>query len=127
MDIYKTLYEKMEQAGILQVIEKQWVKFEAPGMLDLNVELLYGEKSLHKISMAHYFEENGDLVPDPDMVIAINTEEKTAEPLSFQNKFIYQEANNPLLKKELAEFLNMWLNNILASGYTEKPSAGMNL
>ncbi|HDT14930.1 MAG TPA: DUF1249 domain-containing protein [Firmicutes bacterium] len=82
-------------------------------------------------SMAHNYEQNGDLVPDPDMEIEIDLERKTAEALTFQNALVYQNVYDyddkgekimfkPRLKKDLNSFLKMWLKNLTEQGHTIK-------
>jgi uncharacterized protein YqiB (DUF1249 family) len=62
---------------------------------------------------------------DPDMELRINTEGHMAEALSYQNDYmgvyqvVYPEPRKyyPRLKKELNEFLNDWLKNMLEVKY----------
>ncbi len=71
------------------------------------------------ISLSHYYEQNGDLVSDPDMTIRVYLQGKMAEALTFQNPFIYQAVYPtpttfyPDLKIKLNSFLNSWLKNCL--------------
>ena len=59
------------------------------------------------------------LIPDPDMVIRIDTETETVEALTFQDTYTYREVyldrNRVDLKakKELNEFLLQWLTNLI--------------
>lgn len=74
-------------------------------------------------SVSHYYEQNGDLVPDPDVTLAVKQEKEgtLAYPLTIQNSFRYEEAmfvNNGdwLYRKksynDLVKFCNMWMKNI---------------
>ena len=77
-------------------------------------------------SLSHYFEQNGDLVPDPDMTFAVIDQIKEAKglliiPLTFQNSIYYTEAIflkadswqiHPKQQADLADFANNWLKNI---------------
>lgn len=80
-------------------------------------------------SVTHYFEQNGDLVPDPDMVFL---KEEAHEdfggnryyPVSYQNSMgTYQRALhfnargepasfNPHMMRDMARFANDWMKNI---------------
>lgn len=89
--------------------------------MDLNVDnLLY-----NKIALAHNGLQNGDVMADPDVEVEIDNEKQEAETLSFQNDYlgIYQEVYpepgkyHPKLKKDLNEFLNDWLQNIIDTQY----------
>ena len=62
-------------------------KFKATGIMDLHLESL----SQNTVSLTHYFEQNGDLVPDPDMEIRLDPVAKTALALHFQDQRSYQE------------------------------------
>ena len=106
--------EKMEQG--------QAIKLKSHGFMDLHIDVLSKEADRTIISMAHYYKQNGDLVPDPDMEIALYPKHKLAEALTYQDTFgfkeVYPEAGKvyPAIKKELNSFLNQWLNNIKVQG-----------
>ena len=77
-------------------------------------------------AMAHYFEQNGDLVPDPDMEIRVKPQMKIVEALSLRTQFgfqnVYPDPENQNLinlraKNELNRFLGMWLRNIISQGF----------
>ena len=74
-------------------------------------------------SLTHYFEQNGDLCPDPDMEIRVFPKEKIAEALSYQDSFgyrvVYPEPGKIDIraKKELNQFLDMWLSNLKSQGF----------
>ncbi|MFA6990219.1 MAG: DUF1249 domain-containing protein [Candidatus Gastranaerophilaceae bacterium] len=90
--------------------------------MDLHVERIPPDT----ISISHYYKENGDLISDPDILVKIDLENQTAEALTFQNSYIYQEVY-PLypdmtkfdhkLKDDLNLFLSEWLNNLRNQGF----------
>lgn len=129
VDIFKKIYSKLQKIGILDengVMQHAFMKFTSEGLMDLNVDRLFD----NTISLAHNGLLNGDVMSDPDMEVRINREKGMAEALTFQNDYlgIYQEVYPepgkyyPQLKKELNEFLNDWLQNMIYAGYslTEK-------
>ena len=71
-------------------------------------------------SVAHYFEQNGDLVPDPDVVFVRHA--GGWSPLSFQDARAYREAVSfeadgtievyAREQRRLVVFCNLWLRNI---------------
>ncbi|MBS4057371.1 MAG: hypothetical protein KGZ82_08650 [Bacteroidales bacterium] len=73
-------------------------------------------------SLSHYYEQNGDLVPDPDMTFAVSTTNQAVIiPLTFQNAIYYTRAiwheNDHWLintrdQRDLTQFANTWLKNI---------------
>lgn len=77
------------------------------------------------ISIAHYFEMNGDLCQDPEMVVLVNASDRTAEAYSFQQAMppiyqeVYDEGNrvDPALKQNLNTFLETWLANLVNQGH----------
>jgi hypothetical protein len=87
-----------------------------------------GEITLYNIpmerySVAHYFEQNGDLVPDPDMTFfVVKANPEMIFPASFQNQMTYMESIlqdesknwrfRKAIQKDQATFANMWMGNI---------------
>jgi len=125
--VYETIYTRLEALGILSLIteNKDSAKSKGGGYIDLCFDFLYVEdEGTTRISLAHYFKQNGDLCADPDMEIRIHTN-GTAEALTFQQAIppIYQEVYPgpgkyyPKLKKDLNNFLAMWLKNCLSQGH----------
>jgi hypothetical protein len=131
MQPHRAIYEKL-----LQIIPdlpthiaqgKYYGESKSEGFMDLHFDYAgKDEKGNPIIALSHYFEQNGDMVPDPDMEIRIVLEAKMAEALSFQNQFIYQRVYeqsdgrthvHPKLKRDLNEFLDSWLTNIIDQGH----------
>ena len=88
----------------------------------LNTKELGGLGKVKFISMAHYYEQNGDLMRDPDVVF-MRTRFGAYYPISFQqdNMGIYQEPVvidegsfmvQKKLQASLSSFSNQWLKNI---------------
>lgn len=107
--------------------DRDYVKFKSQkkGYMALNVDNL-GNLTLdgeaHKlISMSHNRKQNGDLMADPDMQFAIS-QQGVVIPITFQNDFTgsYDIAItngnqiNERKAEKLAEFTNIWLNNLNA-------------
>ena len=90
---------------------------------ELNVDLLHEDKESITIALSHYFKQNGDMIPDPDMEVRIYPEMKMAEALTYQDSFGYREVYPApsqvylKAKKDLNVFLNQWLSYILAQGF----------
>jgi hypothetical protein len=95
-----------------------------PGYMATCVELIQQTNSGPLFSVAHYFEQNGDLMRDPDMVF-IRCQDNKYYPVSFQQDSlgIYQEVvlfdifttpqvNDEECQRQLAEFANGWMLNI---------------
>ena len=126
MNIYETIYKRLEKLGIIaDGKSKNYRRSKSDPYMDLVVEKtgddLPNDNKGFVISIAHYFEQNGDLCCDPEMTIAIYPESKQAEALTFQQAIppifqqVYPEPNKfyPRLKKDLNSFLKQWLKNLI--------------
>jgi uncharacterized protein YqiB (DUF1249 family) len=132
MNQYEQLFKKINALvpNLAQIEPGEGIKLKADGFMDLHIDVLMHEKDKTTIAMAHYYKQNGDMVPDPDMEIAVYPDRKMAEALSYQDTYsyrqVYPEPNmvNPKAKTELNQFLNQWLNNIKMQGH--KPESPEN-
>jgi hypothetical protein len=98
-----------------------YMKLHAPGFMDLVIEKIWN----NRISMSHYYEQNGDLMADPDVEIIVDSENEILRPVTFQqdNLGVYQYAYqgdtlvDENLANELNGFLSQWLDNIKLQGH----------
>jgi hypothetical protein len=104
------------------------IRLEQEGYQDLVLEI-HGDK----LSLAHYFESNGDLVPDPDILFHIKRSkaedgEFDLYPLHYQNSITYQRCAehvegvwqvNTKLQNDLCAFCTIWANNIKEQGWLQ--------
>ncbi|MDO9184488.1 MAG: DUF1249 domain-containing protein [Bacteroidia bacterium] len=132
---YSAIYKKLMQIipDLIKHIEAgkdsgKSVKDPKGGLMDLNFDYLgKDKKGNYLIALSHLFEQNGDLVPDPDMQIRIIPEMEMAEAMTFQDQYGYQvvypdqgdgkEYVDLRRKKELNQFLSQWLTNIIKQGH----------
>jgi len=106
-------------------------RLQAAGFMDLVVEVLpqCPETGAMVLSLAHYFEQNGDLCQDPEMEIRVflprGDQPGRVEALTFQQAIppiysvVYPEPGKavPRLKRELNDFLGTWLRNLQQQGH----------
>lgn len=126
MKQFETIFRKITAlVPDLQSLEPgQALKLKSEGFMDLSIDILNKEPDKIVIAMAHNYIQNGDVIPDPDMEIAIYPKLKMAEALTYQDTFGYKQVYPepgyvyPKMKKELNQFLNQWLNNIKMQGHT---------
>ncbi len=120
---YNWIYDRLDKitGGIKEFASKpgNYRKFKSSGFMDLCVECVCEGI----VSLTHYYEQNGDLVPDPDMEIRVY-DHGMAEALTFQNCWLYQQVYSsdgksyrPKLKRELNNFLYFWLCNLEKQGF----------
>ena len=130
--IYETIYKKLYRLiPTLDSIEVgNAVTLKADAFMDLHVDVLhvgtYKDMACTRIALSHdYRHPSGDLIPDPDMEVAIYPKLCMAEALTYQDSFGYQEVYpdlhhvRPQLKKELNRFLSQWLSNLLQQGHQQ--------
>ena len=147
---YEVTYARLEeifQRPLAGLEPGDHFKLKAPGFMDLSCEVLpeCSETGGKVVSICHYYLQNGDLCQDPEMTIRLFPPGSTAfnylvpssslslgraEALMFQqsNPPIYQVTYPspgryyPKLRKELNQFLRIWLTNIKEQGHQpEKP------
>lgn len=133
--IYKMNFKRLTKLINIEMLKKEgYLKLKADGFMDLNVDYVGEYKAgVHDIAIAHNYEQNGDLIPDPDMVVRLDEELGTVEALTYQDQFKYQNVYTyedgkikgvyPRLKKELNQFLGMWLMNLKNQGHELKVAA----
>lgn len=87
-----------------------------PGFMDLYLEVAesVGERSV--LTLAHYFEENGDKIPDPRMRVWIDPYARIAGALSYETAFGSAESASSEAGNNA--FLREWLINLIEQGYT---------
>ena len=101
-------------------------RLRAPGFMDLVIEVLPPDPETGSVvlSLAHYFEQNGDLCQDPEMTVRVFSH-GMVEALTFQQAIppvyseVYPEPGKVAtrVKRQLNTFLNQWLRNLLAQGH----------
>ena len=78
-----------------------------------------------EIAIAHFYEQNGDLMYDPEMTFRLDTEKGVLEPLTFRQdggfpiyQQVYPEPGKwiPKLRNDLNAFAEQWLKNIEEQG-----------
>ncbi|HDS1208431.1 TPA: hypothetical protein QDZ84_003470 [Shewanella algae] len=128
--VYEKNYDLMVKLAIIRDGDvSNYRKSLSQGYMDLVVKrnsLLDGMKNQNCIgfSMAHYYTQNGDLCSDPVMEILFYPDLDMVEAFSFEMSIppIYtvvylDEKVNIKAKKELNDFLNQWLRNLVEQGH----------
>ena len=109
---------------------------KSDGWMDLHLDVLatetHGNLPWLRIALAHYYQANGDQVSDPDMElrICLDASWPAAEALNITQGGlgIYREVYpgpglvHPRAKRELNDFLALWLRNLQQQGHHLGPA-----
>ena len=123
-DLHQQIYKKL--LVVIPHLESiaEHGKSVVPGYMDLNLDILRRGKDKTVIALSHYYKHAGDMIPDPDMVLAVYPDRAMAEALSYQDSYLYQEVYSDggrlvdiRAKRELNKFLSHWLSNLRIQGH----------
>jgi len=130
LDKYKRWYKQIESI-INQDLEgfmesfNDYIKIKNEGYMDLNIDKLTD----NRIALSHYYKHpSGDMIPDPDIEVIVDTERKIVYPVAYQDTYGYSvayeyDANgeivgvNPKVKSSIESFFGQWLKNLQAQGF----------
>lgn len=123
-DIYARIFRKLQKVvPELMTIEESG-KSKVDGFMDLNLDILHRRPDRLIIALSHYYKQNGDLVADPDLELAVYPMQEKAEALAYQDcwgyRRVYGEDGTDVderAKRELNSFLNQWLTNLIQQGH----------
>lgn len=103
------------------------LRLTSGSFMDLVVEVLARRGQRLTLSLAHYFTQNGDLVPDPDMEVEVDLAARTVRPLAIQTQAYFvravdhddegHEVVHTGRQRELRSFLAQWLSNLKSQGF----------
>src|SRR5215471_2664477 len=116
-----------------------YIRLESPGWMRLVIEYVgTGPRGMPAVSVAHYGEQNGDLMRDPEIVFEIGDEafgDDAWGPISFRNDYmgivqegelgaVFQDEDGrvlirPKLVRELKSFARLWNRNIGEQGFVD--------
>jgi len=135
LKIIPNLESKLKEAVISE--SEFYLKLKSEPFMDLVFEYKNSipckdGSVFYVISLAHYYEQNGDLMSDPYMEIRIHFQRRILVPMLFEqsNPPIYKEvftttadgkeAIYPSRLKEQNSFLKLWLSNLIKQGFIMK-------
>ena len=134
MNTYHIIYKRLLALGIHADSGADSRRSLSGGFMDLVVERLHHldadipDQPGLVYSMAHYFEQNGDLCSDPEMTLIVYPERESAEALSYQQaippmyQVVYPAEGSVITahKRELNSFLKTWLNTLRVQGHGKR-------
>ena len=124
----------IDQHGGYEAVRTHYLRLENPPFMRLVIEVIGGPypNGAYELSIAHYSEQNGDAMRDPEITFLVvpSAEGTTWTPLNYENSYLgaYQvvaEVNREgLIKvkqsqwmKELRSFAKQWDRNLKAQGF----------
>lgn len=93
--------------------------------MPVHIELINRTENYHHFSLAHYGQQNGDAMRDPEMLFALHKESQQFIPYYYRNDYCGIEQYsvrwtnegvllNRRLQADHTVFANQWLRNIAA-------------
>ena len=127
----KTVERIIEIYGGIEHLKENPIKIKNGGFMDICIEYIgEGPRGFPMVSVAHYYEQNSDLMRDPDMVFEVS-QDMGWGPISYRQDGlgVYQEAVfkdedgkvmiNPRLVLELKQFARQWDKNLKDQGFLD--------
>lgn len=133
--IYGKNYDKLTKLFPNLTILKQgdYFRMTSGGYMPLTVEVRSNNKDEMVLYLSHNYIKNGDLMDDPFMSIRV-MKNGGVEALEFQQSepakydAVYDEKGNvnQRVKKDLNDFLGIWLNNLVEQGFPKSKQQNPN-
>ena len=101
----------------------EYAKSTVSGFMDLHLDRLEKNRGVYTIALSHYYKHpSGDMIPDSDMTIRVDTTAQTIEALTYQDTYRYDEVYNDggvddAIRQSLNTFLAQWLQNCIDQGH----------
>jgi hypothetical protein len=103
------------------------LRLEMPSYMPLVIERI----DVNRISVAHYYEQNGDLIADPDMTFYIYNGfwivSEIQEPWGYRmcsEQTFTGWKYNPTALKDVTAFANQWARNLREQGWATRATKG---
>ena len=122
-DISKRNYRKLSMLLPSLPRVPEYSKSIVPGFMDLNLDCLEKNGRVYKIALSHYYKHpSGDMIPDPDMTMRVDTAAQTVEAQTYQDIYRYDEVYpdgevNQTMRRSLNTFLSQWFQNCIDQGH----------
>ena len=130
----KQIQQMIDQHGGFEAVRTRYLRLENPPFMRLVIEVIGGPypNGAYELSIAHYSEQNGDAMRDPEITFLVVPAEQgtTWTPLTFENSYLscYQvvaqvtsaglvKARDPALMRDLRDFATQWDRNLLQQGF----------
>jgi hypothetical protein len=132
----KHIQYMIEQRGGFAAVRDHYIRLENPPLMRLVIEVIGGPypNGAYQLSVAHYGEQNGDAMRDPELTFLLAPGERGLiwTPLTYENSYLgcYQVAaevnergevtvRDQRLLRDLRNFAKQWDGNIKDQGFLE--------
>jgi len=132
----KHIQSMIEQRGGFEAVSNHYIRLENPPLMRLVIEVIGGPypNGAYQLSVAHYGEQNGDAMRDPELTFLVTPVERGRAwtPLTYENSYLgcYQVAaevnelgevtvRDQRLLRDLRHFAKQWDGNIKDQGFLE--------
>jgi len=129
------IQQMIDQHGGFEAVRTRYLRLENPPFMRLVIEVIGGPypNGAYELSIAHYSEQNGDAMRDPEITFLVtpSAQGTTWTPLTFENSYLacYQvvasvssagliEPREPALLGDLRDFATQWDLNLKQQGFT---------
>lgn len=103
---------------------------EVKGMLPLHFDVVSRSPTKLTIMLGHSRTENGAVMIDPEMTVAVYLDRCIAEALTYRDAYMTNSVYSPdrnhidiLAKRVLNDHLDTWLGNLIVAGHSIKEVA----
>ena len=120
----------IDKLGGLEALKRRPIRLEVAGFMRLVIEHVgAGPRGGELVSVAHYGEQNGDLMRDPEVVFEVAADQW--QPVSIQQDYLgsYREAVfvgengkvlvRPAEVRDIASFARFWDRNLKHQGFVD--------
>lgn len=124
-----TVKRIIELHGGMDALKAEYIRLENPGYMRLVIERVgIGPHSGDLVSVAHYYEQNGDAMRDPEIVFEVEPlgwtpVEYTQDNLAVYQRLVWTDPETkeiicaPRALKSVKEFAEMWDTNLREQGF----------
>jgi hypothetical protein len=130
----KNVTKIIEHYGGYEKLANQPISIQVEGFMPLSIEQIgVGPRGGVLLSVMHWFEQNGDLMRDPDVVVEVFPQTGTWLALSYRQDSVglmqevaigsdlseKQKRAGERLARDIQKFLKQWDRNIGEQGFVE--------
>lgn len=133
----KSVAEIINRMGGVEALKENYISLENIPYTKLVIESVSNDIAMNRkvlaISVAHYSEQNGDAMRDPEMVFLVRPDLTSWIPIYYLNDYagvetdavVRNDAGEPTgiygkMIQEMNELAQMWDRNIREQGFIEK-------